>query len=117
MKDNRKRPVWVEIDLSAIRNNFRLIREKLEPEVKIMPVVKADAYGHGAERVASTLVEAGADRRAFAIPEEGVELREAGISLPIQVLFTVPQEQYHLYCSGYRYGASRLFFWRKQKIF
>ncbi len=97
MKDNSRRPVWVEIDLSAIRNNFQLLREKLGSEVKIMPVVKADAYGHGAKRVASTLVEAGADRLAVAIPEEGVELREAGVSLPIQVLFTIPQEQYHLF--------------------
>ncbi len=97
MKEYRTRPVWAEIDLSAIRNNFRLIKEKLDSDVKIMPVVKADAYGHGAERVTSTLVEAGADRLAVALPEEGVELRESGISLPIQVLFAVPQEQYHLF--------------------
>ncbi len=97
MKDYSTRPVWVEINLEAIRNNFLLIKNKLESKVKIMPVVKADAYGHGARKVAAALVEAGADRLAVALPEEGVELRESGISLPIQILFAVPEEQYHLF--------------------
>ncbi|ACL68930.1 alanine racemase [Halothermothrix orenii] len=90
------RPTWAEIDLSCLQFNFNQVKEILGSNVKIMSVVKADAYGHGVIPVAKTLVEAGTQRLAVAIPEEGVELREAGLSVPIQVLGEVLPSQYEL---------------------
>lgn len=75
-----------EIDLSAIRHNARVLCERLAPGARLCAVVKADAYGHGAAPVARAALEAGASFLAVAIPEEGVELREAGIDAPILVL-------------------------------
>ena len=75
-----------EIDLSAVRHNTGIMRRCLSAGTKFMAVVKADAYGHGAVPVARAALEAGADCLAVAIPEEGIELREAGIDVPILVL-------------------------------
>ena len=75
-----------EIDLSAIRHNVGVMRACLAEGVKFLAVVKADGYGHGAVKVARAALEAGADMLAVAIPEEGAELREAGIDAPILVL-------------------------------
>ena len=75
-----------EIDLSAIRRNVGVMRERLGNKTKFMAVVKADAYGHGAVAVARAALKAGADMLAVAIVEEGVELRAAGITCPILVL-------------------------------
>ena len=80
------RPTWVEVDLAAIRANLRALRAFLGEGVGVIAVVKADAYGHGAVPVARCLEEAGADWLAVAIPEEALELRRAGIGLPILVL-------------------------------
>lgn len=80
------RPTWAEIDLSAIRDNIRGIRERVGPRVKIMPAVKADAYGHGATPVSRACLEAGADALGVACVEEAIELREAGITAPILIL-------------------------------
>lgn len=80
-----------EIDLKAIEYNFELLSEKIDKGVKRCAVIKADAYGHGAIPVAKTL-EKKADYFAVAAFEEAVELREAGISLPIIVLsYASPQ--------------------------
>ena len=75
-----------EIDLSAIRRNVDVMKERLGKETKFLAVVKADAYGHGAVPVAKAALAAGADMLAVAIVEEGVELRRAGITCPILVL-------------------------------
>lgn len=75
-----------EIDLSAIRHNVGVMRACLAPGVKFLAVVKADGYGHGAVQVARAALEAGADMLAVAIPEEGAQLRRAGIEAPILVL-------------------------------
>lgn len=75
-----------EIDLSAIRHNVGVMRERLGEKTKFLAVVKADAYGHGAVQVAKAALRAGADMLAVAIVEEGIELRAAGISCPILVL-------------------------------
>ena len=75
-----------EIDLDAIRNNVRVMREKTAGGAQFLAVVKANGYGHGAVPVALAALEAGASMLAVAIPEEGVELREAGIDAPILVL-------------------------------
>lgn len=80
------RPTHAEVDLSAIRDNIRAIRARVGPKVCIMPAVKADGYGHGAAEVSRACLEAGAEVLCVAIPEEGMELREAGFDAPMLVL-------------------------------
>ena len=80
------RPTWVEVDLAAVRANLRALRAFLGEGVGVIAVVKAGAYGHGAVPVARCLEEAGADALAVAILEEALELRRAGIGLPILLL-------------------------------
>jgi alanine racemase len=80
------RPTHVEIDLDALRHNLQQARRQAGPDRKVLAVVKADAYGHGAARVAPALQAAGADYFGVAMVEEGVELRRAGIVRPILVL-------------------------------
>jgi alanine racemase len=80
------RPTWAEIDLDALASNLREVRRVVGAGVKVMCVVKADAYGHGAARCARRLEAEGADWFAVALPEEGVELRAAGITKPILCL-------------------------------
>lgn len=77
---------WLEIDLSAIRHNYRLIREHVNPETDVYAVIKADAYGHGAVPVAHALLKEGATRFCVARVEEAAELRKGGIDTPILVL-------------------------------
>ena len=80
---------WAEINLDNLRYNFTQIRDHVKaimPEAKVLGVVKADAYGHGAVQAATVLRDAGADFFAVATIGEGVELREAGFTLPILVL-------------------------------
>ncbi|MCD8350496.1 MAG: alanine racemase [Planctomycetaceae bacterium] len=77
---------WVEIDLGAIRDNTAIYRSHIGPDRLLMPAIKADAYGHGAVRVARAVLEGGADRLAVATVLEGQRLREAGIGVPIQIL-------------------------------
>ena len=79
------RPTWADIDLNAIRHNVQEIKKLVSPAL-FCAVVKADAYGHGAVPVARAAVEAGADWLAVALVEEGKELRDAGIRIPILVL-------------------------------
>jgi alanine racemase len=82
------RPTWAEIDLGAIAHNIRVIKEHVGPKTKVMAVVKADGYGHGAVPVAKASLAAGAEYLAVATADEAVELREAGIRAPILVLGT-----------------------------
>lgn len=81
-----QRPTWVEIDLDALAANFRLIRKLVSPEVAVMAVVKANAYGHGAVRCAKRLAGEGVERFGVALPEEGIELRDSGIKQSIVCL-------------------------------
>ncbi len=81
-----ERGTWAEINLDAIAHNVRLAKKNLAPTTKLCAVVKADAYGHGAVRVAREAELAGADFFAVALLQEGIELREAGIEKPILVL-------------------------------
>ena len=76
----------LELNLPACRANYRYFRSLLEPETKLLVLVKANAYGHGSVEFASMMQNAGADYLAVALPVEGVELRRAGVSLPILVL-------------------------------
>ncbi len=77
------------IDLDALRANFRQLRQWCGPTVKIMAVVKADAYGHGLVPVARTLEKAGADYFGVAYLHEGLRLRQAGVNAPILLLMGV----------------------------
>lgn len=88
------RPAWLEIDLGALKYNYDIIRRKVPDQTKIAAVVKADAYGHGAVVTAKKLSEWGAEYLCVGSPGEGIELREAGIELPIIVLAEVLEEQY-----------------------
>lgn len=76
----------VTVDLSAIRDNFLLMRSRVGQAVRVMAVVKANAYGHGIVEVSRTIEAAGGSDLAVAIPEEGIKLREAGIRANILVL-------------------------------
>ncbi|MEO1671401.1 MAG: alanine racemase [Cyanobacteria bacterium J06631_2] len=82
---NRQR-AWVEVNLAALAHNIRTLKAWLTPPTKLMAVVKADAYGHGAVTVALTALKHGADSLAIATLAEGVELRQGGITAPILVL-------------------------------
>jgi alanine racemase len=90
------RMAWLEIDLDAIVANLALVRDVAGSGVRVEPVVKADAYGHGAVPVARALEAAGADGFSVALLEEALELRRAGILTPILVLYPVPVEHVHL---------------------
>jgi len=78
-------PVWAEIDCSAIRHNFHLIRSYVENTVKIMAVIKANAYGHGAIHVARLLAQEGVDAFGVARLCEAQQLRKENILQPILV--------------------------------
>lgn len=84
------RATFANIYMGNLRNNIEQVQGKLSPGVKLCIPVKADAYGHGAVPVAHTAVDCGADYLAVAAVSEGVELRKAGITLPILVL-SLPQ--------------------------
>jgi len=79
------RPTLCTIDLAALRWNLRQVRAKVGAQVKILSMVKANAYGHGAPAVARVLAEEGSDAFGVATLEEGMELRQAGIRAPILV--------------------------------
>ena len=74
-----RRPTWAEIDLNNLAFNFHSVKRFIGPDTKCMAVVKADAYGHGAIECARRLEAEGVDWFGVALPEEGVELRKAGI--------------------------------------
>jgi len=76
----------VVVDLGAVAHNIRELKGLLSPETKVMAVVKADAYGHGAVQIARTVLENGAHWLAVTRISEAVELREAGIKAPILLL-------------------------------
>ncbi|HEX6123578.1 MAG TPA: alanine racemase, partial [Ktedonobacterales bacterium] len=79
------RPTWLEIDLSAIGQNTRRIKEIVGERVQVLASLKADAYGHGALRVARTVLRNGAAWLGVATVSEALPLREAGIAAPILV--------------------------------
>lgn len=84
------RDTVAEVDLDAIRHNVRQFRRHLPKSVRLMAVVKADAYGHGAVPVARAALSAGADSLAVAFLDEALELRAAGVSAPILVMGYTP---------------------------
>ena len=76
----------LEINLQGCLDNYRYFRSKLEASTRLLVLVKANAYGHGAVEFATLMEDAGADYLAVAYPVEGIELRQAGIKSPIIVL-------------------------------
>ena len=86
LESKGQRPTWAEIDLDALAANLRTVRRVVGPAIKVMAVVKADAYGYGAVACARRLAAEGVDWFGVALPEEGVELRAAGIEQPVLCL-------------------------------
>src|SRR5688572_23553812 len=74
-----QRPTWAKIDLDNLAFNFLSVKNFAGSDLKYMAVVKADAYGHGAVECSKRLEAEGVDWFGVALPEEGVELRKAGI--------------------------------------
>lgn len=83
--DEVVRPTMVEVDLHRLAENFKAIRQHVSP-AKVMPILKANAYGHGLLRVAQLMESLGADYIGVAVLEEGILLRKNGIRMPILVL-------------------------------
>jgi alanine racemase len=83
--DQHIRPTRAEIDLGALERNYRAVRE-WAPDLGVLAMVKANAYGHGAPAVAHRLEEAGVRLLGVALVEEGIELRNAGVRAPILVM-------------------------------
>jgi alanine racemase len=83
--DEIVRPTLVEVDLNRLANNFQAIHQHVSP-ARVMPILKANAYGHGLLRVAQLMESLGADYIGVAVLEEGILLRQNGIRMPILVL-------------------------------
>ncbi|MBA3532578.1 MAG: alanine racemase [Ardenticatenales bacterium] len=88
-----ERPTWLRVDLDAIAHNTRRIKELVGPQVKVMAVMKADGYGHGAVKAAQTALHNGAEWLGVACLPEAKALREAGISAPTIILGYTPAWQ------------------------
>jgi alanine racemase len=107
--------IWAEVDLSAIAHNLRELRRRADPKAKVMAVVKANGYGHGAVEVARTALANGAEWLGVARLPEAIPLREAGFGVPILVFgYTPPTEagrliEYDLRQSVYSPAAARAY--------
>ena len=91
-KENIARRLWAEVDLGAIKHNYKEIRSLLAPDTKLCCIIKANAYGHGAEAVASYYEELGADYFAVSNIEEALLVRGAGVKTPILILGFTPAD-------------------------
>jgi len=89
LKQNR---IWAEISLANAERNLRAVREKISAGCRIMAVIKADAYGHGAVELSRIYEKMGVDYLAVATLNEALELRGSGIALPILILGITPPE-------------------------
>jgi alanine racemase len=93
LQNLKSRPIWAEVSLSALAENFRAIRKFVNPPAekrpaarKILCIVKGNGYGHGGPQVAKALEKAGSDWFGVTCTEEGIGVREAGVRKPILVL-------------------------------
>lgn len=93
MLESNLRRTWVEIDLDALAHNYTVLRRHMGDHSRMMGVVKADAYGHGAVQVGKVLEELGAGYLAVSDINEARELRHGGICLPILQLGMTPADQ------------------------
>lgn len=104
--------VAAEVDLKAIKHNYKQIKNHLAKNVEIMAVIKADGYGHGALKLADVYLEEGVSRFAVATADEGIELRRHGVKLPILVLGYTPKSdlrrlvENHLTATVYSYEVA-----------
>lgn len=90
MGTHRKiRPVWAEVDMDRLMENIRNVRRHV-PGKRIIAIIKADGYGHGAPEIAQYMVEAGADELGVSVITEALQLRRAGVTVPIMVLSYTP---------------------------
>lgn len=80
------RDTWVEISLDAFKGNVKAFKDYINPKTKLMAVIKADGYGHGAIEVAQAALEEGAEYLAVALLDEALQIRKAKINAPILVL-------------------------------
>ncbi len=107
--------IWAEVDLEAIAANVRELRRLTDPRAKVMAVVKADGYGHGACEVARAALAAGAEWLGVARLHEAVRLRESGLAAPLLVLgYTPPEDagrlvEYDLRQSVYSLAAAEAY--------
>ena len=90
------RPTYLEVNLSQLRKNLEVIRAQVAP-AKVMPMVKANAYGHGVDGVAP-FIEPYVDYIGVALVEEGIHLRELGFRKPILVAGATLPEQVSIVC-------------------
>ena len=92
--NNLGRPAWAEISLTALSSNVRAFRNFLPGNVRLMAVIKADGYGHGAYETANIALKEGASMLGVASLEEGVNLRQKGINAPVLILGYTEPHQY-----------------------
>jgi hypothetical protein len=90
---NIHKDAWVEINLEYLAQNIQAIKKTIPQGKKMMAIVKADAYGHGAVKTAYALLEEGATRFAVSNLEEAIQLRQAGIACPILLLSYTPADE------------------------
>jgi len=93
IETNKNRPTRAEISLSRLKNNFLIVKSLIDSHVRIMAMIKANAYGHGILKVAEELLSLGADYLGVAYLEEAVYLRKCGITAPILVLGAINTDQ------------------------
>ncbi|MBM3184758.1 MAG: alanine racemase [Bacteroidetes bacterium] len=87
----KKHKTFVEINLSAIKHNVQVYKSQLKPSTRMLAMVKAQSYGAGLEKIGLYLEKQGIDYLGVAYPDEGVELRKAGVKVPILVMNTVDE--------------------------
>ncbi|MGL4607484.1 MAG: alanine racemase [Eubacteriaceae bacterium] len=85
------RPTWLEINLDALTHNYQEVRQIVGPKVKVLGVVKADAYGHGSIECGKALLDAGVDMLGVAFLDEAIALRQGGITREILLLGHTPE--------------------------
>jgi alanine racemase len=87
----KKHKTFIEINLSAIKHNIQIYKSQLKPTTKMLAMVKAQSYGAGLEKIGLYLEKQGIDYLGVAYPDEGVELRKAGVKIPILVMNPVEE--------------------------
>src|SRR3982751_700147 len=92
LMDKYSHPSWIEIDLAQLKKNISIIRGYIGKRLFCLPV-KANAYGHGLCAIGKAAEEAGVDYLGVAHLQEGIRLREVGVSIPILVLGAIHEDQ------------------------
>ena len=87
---NIHKDAWVEINLEHLAQNIQAIKKIIPQGKKMMAIVKADAYGHGAQMLAQTMLASGVDMFGVSSIDEGLDLRQVKIKAPILVVGAVP---------------------------